>query len=205
MDKPVVGLTGGIGAGKTTVATLFAGWGIPCVDTDEIARALTLAGGAAIPAIRQQFGAEVLTADGALDRAAMRALVFEKVAARQQLEAILHPLIREQSLQALSACDGPYALLAVPLLFETAAYSEVVRRSLVIDCPTEMQIARVMQRSQLPREQVEAIIAAQMPRDERVARADDVIVNHGDLPDLALQVADKHRYYLACFGLPAPA
>ncbi|MEQ6292321.1 dephospho-CoA kinase [Vogesella sp. GCM10023246] len=205
MLKPVVGLTGGIGSGKSTVAQLFAENGVPCVDTDVVAHQLTAAGGAALPAIRTAFGDSVLDANGALNRAVMRQRVFADPSERLRLEAILHPLIGAESLRQLALAQGPYVLLAVPLLFESPAFHRLVRRSLLVDCPEEMQQQRVMARSGLAAEQVAAIIAAQMPRQQRLQLADDVIHNSGELADLALQVADKHRYYLACFGLPAPA
>lgn len=205
MASPIVGLTGGIGSGKSAVARLFAGHGIPCIDTDTVSHQLTAPGGAAMPAIVAAFGAGMRQADGALDRTAMRALVFSQPAARQQLEAILHPLIHQESLRQLAALDAPYRLLAVPLLFESARYRDLVARTLVVDCPTERQVARVMARNGLPEAQVSAIIAAQMPREQRLLLADDVISNDADLDALALQVDAKHRYYLACFGLAAPA
>lgn len=205
MLKPVVGLTGGIGSGKSTVAQLFAGHGVSCIDTDVVAHQLTAAGGTAMPAIRAAFGDGMLDAHGALNRPAMRQCVFADPSERLRLEAILHPLIHAESLRQLALAPGPYVLLAVPLLFETPTFQRLVRRSLLVDCPEEMQQQRVMARNGLTAEQVAAIIAAQMPRQQRLRLADDVIHNSGELADLALQVDDKHRYYLACFGLPAPA
>jgi len=203
--SPVIGLTGGIGCGKTAVARLFAEYGIPCVDTDAVSHQLTASGGIAMPAIVAAFGPQMQQADGALDRAAMRALVFATPAARQQLEAILHPMIHDESLRQLAALDAPYRLLAVPLLFESKRYQNVIDRALLVDCPTELQVARVMARNGLPEAQVQAIIAAQMPAAQRLLLADDVIRNDGDMAALALQVAAKHRYYLACFGLETKA
>lgn len=205
MPSPVVGLTGGIGAGKSTVEKLFAGLGIPCVDTDAIAHQLTAPGGAAIAAIRAAFGDDAITADGAMNRAVIRTRVFADPAERHRLEAILHPMIREQSLRQLSALQAPYVLLGVPLLFETRLFDGVIQRSLLVDCAEEVQQQRVMARSGLDASQVAAIMAAQMPRAQRRQLADDVIDNSGDEAALALQVHDKHRYYLACFGLPAQA
>lgn len=205
MASPVVGLTGGIGCGKSAVARLFAEYGIPCIDTDTVSHQLTAPGGAAMPAIVAAFGPVMRQEDGALDRAAMRALVFSQPAARQQLEAILHPLIHQESLRQLAALDAPYRLLAVPLLFESERYRSVIARSLVVDCPTELQVARVMARNGLPEAQVRSIIAAQMSREQRLLLADDVISNDAGLDALALQVDAKHRYYLACFGHAAPA
>lgn len=205
MPSPVVGLTGGIGAGKSTVEKLFARLGIPCVDTDAIAHQLTAPGGAAIAAIRAAFGDDAITADGAMNRVVMRTRVFADPAERHRLEAILHPMIREQSLRQLSALQAPYVLLGVPLLFETRLFDGVIQRSLLVDCAEEVQQQRVMARSGLDASQVAAIMAAQMPRAQRQQLADDVIDNSGDEAALALQVHDKHRYYLACFGLPAQA
>lgn len=205
MSSPVVGLTGGIGAGKSTVERLFAELGIPCVDTDVIAHQLTAPGGAAIAAIRSAFGDEAIAANGAMDRAVMRARVFAEPALRQRLEAILHPLIRQESLRQLAVLQAPYVLLGVPLLFETHLFDGVVQRSLLVDCAEQVQQERVMARSGLDAAQVAAIMAAQMSRAQRRLLADDVIDNSGDEAALALQVHDKHRYYLACFGQPAQA
>ena len=205
MSSPVVGLTGGIGAGKSTVERLFAELGIPCVDTDVIAHQLTAPGGAAIAAIRSAFGDEAIAANGAMDRAVMRARVFAEPALRQRLEAILHPLIRQESLRQLAVLQAPYVLLGVPLLFETHLFDGVIQRSLLVDCSEQVQQERVMARSGLDAAQVAAIMAAQMSRAQRRLLADDVIDNSGDETALALQVHDKHRYYLACFGQPAQA
>ena len=205
MSSPVVGLTGGIGAGKSTVERLFAELGIPCVDTDVIAHQLTAPGGAAIAAIRSEFGDEAIAANGAMDRGVMRARVFAEPALRLRLEAILHPLIRQESLRQLAVLQAPYVLLGVPLLFETHLFDGVVQRSLLVDCAEQVQQERVMARSGLDAAQVAAIMAAQMSRAQRRLLADDVIDNSGDEAALALQVHDKHRYYLACFGQPAQA
>ena len=205
MSSPVVGLTGGIGAGKSTVERLFAELGIPCVDTDVIAHQLTAPGGAAIAAIRSEFGDEAIAANGAMDRGVMRARVFAEPALRLRLEAILHPLIRQESLRQLAVLQAPYVLLGVPLLFETHLFDGVIQRSLLVDCSEQVQQERVMARSGLDAAQVAAIMAAQMSRAQRRLLADDVIDNSGDEAALALQVHDKHRYYLACFGQPAQA
>jgi dephospho-CoA kinase len=201
----VIGLTGGIGSGKSAVADLFAARGITVVDTDAIAHALTTAGGAAMPAIRAAFGAEVVSAEGALDRAAMRALVFADPATRKRLEAILHPMIREESERQLLAAAGdgrPYAILMVPLLVESGDYRKRVDRVAVVDCAEATQIARVMNRNGLTRSEVERILAAQASRAERLAAADDVIDNDGDLAALPAQIERLHLKYL---GLPRHA
>jgi len=197
MHIDVVGLTGGIGSGKTAAAEHFATLGVPVVDTDVIAHSLTAAHGAAMPAIAQAFGDAVRMADGALDRVAMRQLVFAQPALRQQLEAILHPLIRAESVRQLQQARGPYAVLVVPLLFESPDYLALVQRSLLVDCPESLQIERVMARSGLTADAVRAIMAAQLPRQQKLASADDVIDNGGSLALLQLQVEAKHQYYLA--------
>ncbi|WP_024304035.1 dephospho-CoA kinase [Pseudogulbenkiania sp. MAI-1] len=193
----VVGLTGGIGSGKSAAARCFADLGVAVVDTDELSHALTAPGGRAMPLIVERFGAGFQRADGALDRQRMRELVFEQPEARKELEAILHPLILEDSLAQLAQVEGTYALLVVPLLFESQAYREVVDRSLLIDCDEEVQVARVMQRNGLSEPQVRSIMAAQMPRAVKRQLADDIIDNSGTLSELALQVEAKHRYYLS--------
>jgi len=196
----VVGLTGGIGSGKSAVADLFAARGILVVDTDAVAHALTAPGGAAMPALRAEFGAAVAAADGALDRAAMRARVFADPAARKRLEAILHPMIRSECerLLAADANRSPYAILMVPLLIEAGSYRERVDRIAVVDCAEATQIARVISRNGLAREEVERILAAQATRAERLAAADDVIDNDGDLAALRPQIERLHVNYLAC-------
>lgn len=198
----VVGLTGGIGSGKSAAAALFAERGITVVDTDALAHALTAPGGAAMPAIRAEFGAAVAGADGALDRAAMRAIVFADPGARKRLESILHPMIRAES-ERLLAADGarsPYAILMVPLLVESGDYRKRVDRVAVVDCAEATQIARVMNRNGLARAEVERILAAQASRAERLAAADDVIDNDGELAALAPQIERLHLLYLALCG-----
>lgn len=198
----LVGLTGGIGSGKSAVGDLFAERGVAVIDTDAIAHALTAPGGSAMPAIRAEFGDSVANADNALDRAAMRAIVFNDPAARKRLEAILHPLIRSESERQLAATAGrvPYAIFMVPLLVESGDYRKRVDRVLVVDCSEATQIARVMRRNGLAREEVERILAAQASRAERLAAADDVIDNDGDLAALAPQVERLHVNYLASAG-----
>jgi dephospho-CoA kinase len=191
----IIGLTGGIGSGKSTVADLFAARGATLVDTDLIAHALTGPGGAAMPAIREAFGAAVIAADGRLDRPAMRALAFSDPSARKRLEAILHPMIREQSVREVSAATGSYVILVVPLLVESGTWRERAHRVLVVDCPVEVQIERVMRRSALPRDQVLAILAAQATREARLAVADDRIDNALDPSALAPQVDALHALY----------
>jgi dephospho-CoA kinase len=199
-----VGLTGGIGSGKSTVANLFAELGVPVIDTDVIARQLTLPGGTALEAIRAAFGEDVILADGMLDRAALRRRVFADAVARRQLEAILHPRIRQMVEQALATLDAPYALIVIPLLVETGGYRDVLRRVLVVDCPEALQVARVMARSGLARDEVDAILAAQAGRAERLAAADDVIVNDASAAALRAEVTALHQRYLAYAAADLP-
>jgi len=192
-----VGLTGGIGCGKSTVADLFAVRGASLVDTDVIAHQLTAPGGAAMPALLQEFGAGFATPDGAMDRARMRDLVFADPGARTRLEAILHPMIRTATVAAADAATGAYVIYVVPLLVESGNWRTRVQRILAIDCQEATQIARVMARSGLPEAQVKAIMAAQASRQQRLAAADDVIDNDGGLDALLPQVARLHAFYLA--------
>lgn len=193
----VVGLTGGIGSGKSAVGKLFADRGVVVIDTDGIAHELTAPGGAAIPAIRAEFGDQVVTADGALDRGAMRSLVFADPQSRKRLEAILHPMIRTESERRVAAAESPYTILMVPLLVESPGYRNRVDRVAVVDCREETQIERVMQRNSLARAEVERILAAQASRAERLAAADDVIDNDGTLAELGPRVEKLHVSYLA--------
>jgi dephospho-CoA kinase len=195
-----VGLTGGIGSGKSTVADRFVARGAVLVDTDAIAHALTAPGGAAIPAVRERFGDRMITADGRLDRAAMRELAFADPQARRALEAILHPMIRAESqrqVRAAADAGADYVILAIPLLVESGDWHGRVERIAVVDCPRETQIARVMARSSLSREEVEAILRVQASREERLAVADDVIDNAGEVAALDPQVDALHREYVA--------
>jgi dephospho-CoA kinase len=194
----VVGLTGGIGSGKSAAAERFAALGAALVDTDVIAHELTAPGGAGMAPIRAAFGADILTPDGALDRVAIRRRVFADPAARARLEAILHPLIKTESVARcrLAKTDFPYVVLVVPLLVETGDYRQRVDRVCVVDCPEETQLARVMARSGLARAEVEAILTAQATRTQRLAAADDVIDNTSGLEALDAQVAALHAKYL---------
>jgi dephospho-CoA kinase len=190
-----VGVTGGIGSGKSSAAALFAELGAGVIDTDDIAHDMTRPAGAAMPGIAAAFGAKAVAADGSLDRAAMRELVFADSARRKVLEGILHPLIRAEARRRVADAKAPYVLLVVPLLLESAGYPDLVQRVLVIDCDESLQISRTMQRSGLTETAVRAIMAAQLPRQQRLARADDVLHNDGDLPGLRRQVAVLHDRY----------
>ena len=193
----VVGLTGGIGSGKSAAADEFARLGAAVVDTDEIARQLTAAGGAAIPHVRSLFGEAFIGSSGAMDREAMRRRVFADPAARRSLEQLLHPMIRAESERRIAAARAPYVVHVVPLLVESAGYRERVDRVLVVDVPEELQVARTGARSGLSPEQVRAIMSSQAPRAERLAAADDVIDNRGSLDALRAEVAALHAKYLA--------
>ena len=197
----VVGLTGGIGSGKSTVADLFAAHGVPVVDTDLIAHRITAPHGIAMPRIAAEFGAAFVAADGSLDRARMRELVFSDDAARQRLEAITHPLIRAETEREQREAQGPYVIVVVPLLVESGSWKNRVDRVLSVDCSVDTQIARVMSRNGFSREQVQAIIARQATREARLAAADDVIDNdNAPLDALEAQVDAQHRTYLSLAG-----
>jgi dephospho-CoA kinase len=194
----VVGLTGGIGSGKSTVANLFAARGVPLVDTDVIAHRITAPHGIAMPLIAAEFGTAFVSADGSLDRARMRALVFSDETARKRLEDITHPLIRAETEREEREAQGPYVIVVVPLLVESGTWKNRVNRVLTVDCSVDTQIARVMSRNSFSREQVLAIIARQATREARLAAADDVIVNDNQpLEELEAQVDAHHRVYLS--------
>jgi dephospho-CoA kinase len=197
MSAYIVGVSGGIGSGKSTVAERFARLGAGVVDTDHLAHALTASQGAAIPAIRRSFGDDVISADGALDRGAMRRRVFADPAERQRLEAILHPLIRDESRRLCVAAESAYVLLLIPLLAETrkASTYAFLDRILIVDCAEATQRARVMARSGLGEAEVRAIMATQASRAGRLALADDVVLNDGPPAALDPQVAALHLLY----------
>lgn len=200
-----VGLTGGIGSGKSTVLAMLAQLGAATIDADAISRTTTAAGGAAIAAITEKFGAEFITPEGALDRERMRAHAYANPQARRQLEEIVHPLVGAESarqVEAALAANAPCIVFDVPLLVESGRWRQQVDRVLVIDCSIETQVARVMQRSNLPEDAVRAIIAAQATRAQRLAAADIVICNEG----LSLeQLAGEVRQAAQRFGLSSPA
>ena len=202
----IIGLTGGIGSGKSAVADLFAEHGAAVVDTDVIAHALTAPDGAAIAPIRAAFGDDVIAANGALDRAVMRQRVFADPALKAKLEAILHPMIRAES-EAQCAKLGtqfgnqldessrvPYVVLVVPLLVEAGNYRQLVQRIVVVDCAEDIQVARVMARNGYSANEVKAIMATQATREQRLAAADFVIDNSGDKAALQQQVEKLHRH-----------
>jgi dephospho-CoA kinase len=197
----VVGLTGGIGSGKSAAAARFAALGAAIVDADAIAHELTGAAGAAIAAIRTSFGPESLTADGALDRKAMRQQAFTDPAVRTRLQDILHPLIRaecEDRIRRLASADFAYGVLVAPLLLEANGYRDRVNRVCVVDCPEELQITRTIRRSGLSRAEVTGIMATQISRVARCAVADDIIDNSTDIAGLHTQVDGLHAQYQHC-------
>lgn len=195
----IVGLTGGIGSGKSAAADMFAELGAVVVDTDQIAHELTAPGGAAMAAIRSAFGGGVVAADGALDRVAMRRMAFSDAAAKSRLESILHPLIRVESQRRCElglAGGAPYVVLVVPLLVESGSYRQRVARVLVVDCAEDTQVNRVMARSQMTGAEVRRIMAAQATRAERLTAADDRVDNDSDIAGLRSQIEALHRKYL---------
>ncbi len=199
MEVPfIVGLTGGIGSGKSAAADAFAQLGAAVVDTDAIAHELTAPGGAAIAAIGEAFGDGVIAADGRLDRAAMRGMVFADPEARHRLESILHPMIRAESdrrCREAAATGAPYVVLVVPLLVESGGYRRRADRIAVVDCREETQVARVMARSGLAADEVRRIMSVQASRADRLAAADDVIDNEADRASLAVQVGELDQRY----------
>ena len=196
-----VGLTGGVGSGKSTVARLFGNLGVHWVDADDVAREVVEPGTPALARIAEHFGEEILTSGGALDRAQLRGIVFQEPEERVWLESLLHPVIREELIRQLNPENYqlPYVLLVSPLLLETDQH-ELVDRILVIDVPTDVQIKRTMSRDTNSREQVERIIAAQMPREQRLARADAIIDNNRPLDEVERQVRELHERLLVDFG-----
>ena len=196
----VIGLTGGIGSGKSAAAAEFARLGATVVDTDAISHELTSAGGAAIPEIMRQFGSAFVDATGAMNRKRMRDLVFADAEEKQRLEALLHPMIRAESARRIAAAfanrSGPYTVHVVPLLIESPGYRERVGRVLVVDCPEDLQVARVRQRSGLPEGEIRRIIATQVQREKRLAAADDVINNSGTIAAMQQQLRHLHETYL---------
>lgn len=193
----VIGLTGGIGSGKTSAAKFFAELSANVIDTDAIAHQLTQSQGVAMAAIRRDFGEGFIATDGSLDRERMRSLVFSDSSSRQKLEAILHPLIRAEATRRAALTTASYVVMVVPLLLEANGhrYREMVQRILVVDCDEHSQVDRAMARSRLSRQEVEAIMRAQLSREERLRQADDVIVNDSDMTHLRQQVKMLHQKY----------
>ena len=194
----VVALTGGIGSGKTAVSDMLKAHGAAVVDTDVIARELTASGGAAMPQLIEMFGPQIAAPDGSMDRTSMRKIAFSDPGARKRLEGVLHPMIRSEAARQVAAANTPYVVLVVPLLVEAkAAYQPLLDRTLVVDCPESVQIERTMRRSNLTREEAQRILASQASRSDRLALANDVVVNDTSLDALAAAVQGLHRTYLA--------
>jgi dephospho-CoA kinase len=196
VKKYVVGLTGGIGSGKSAVADEFARLGATIVDTDVIAHELTAPQGLALPGIKKLFGEKAIGPDGAMDRKRMRDHVFANPVEKKKLEGLLHPLIREASRARIAAAPGPYVVHVVPLLIESPDYRSRVDRVLVVDAPEEIRVARVQARSGLAPDEVRAIIRTQATGAARLDAADDVIDNAGERDALRKQVAALHQKYL---------
>ncbi len=197
----IIGLTGGIGSGKSTVVRQFGNLGVHWVDADDVAREVVEPGMPALAEVAAHFGEDILTDEGALDRAKLRQIVFEHPEERAWLEGLLHPVIREELIRQLHPQDYalPYVLLVSPLLLETDQH-QLVERVLVVDVPESVQIERTMARDANSREQVERIIAAQMPRDQRLAKADAVIDNNQPSDQVATEVRALHEAFLVDFG-----
>ena len=191
----VVGLTGGIGSGKSAVAEAFAALGVEVVDADALAHALSARGQPGLAAIRDAFGESVLSVEGELDRAALRRRVFADAGERKRLEAILHPIIRRAAEAEIRKWRGPYGIVMVPLLLETRGLASLIDRVLVVDCPEDEQVRRVIARSGLAADEVRAIMATQLSRAERLAAADDVLDNSGAPEQIAPQVRSLHQRY----------
>ncbi|EGM77082.1 dephospho-CoA kinase [Rheinheimera sp. A13L] len=194
MSGYIVGLTGGIGSGKTTVATLFHELGVQSVDADLVARDVVMPGEAALVAITEHFGQSILQKDGQLDRAALRARIFADETEKQWLNQLLHPLIRQRLLQQLADCTSGYALLIAPLLLENKLQT-YTDRILVVDVPPELQLSRTIQRDGVPAEQVQNILNSQLSRPERLQGADDVLLNTVPLSQLQAQIQQLHQRY----------
>lgn len=191
----LVGLTGGIASGKSTVARLFGELGADIIDTDEIARALVRPGSPVLAGIIERFGPDLQTADGSLDRRRLRTLIFADPEIRRELEAMLHPPIRAEALARAAASSAPYAILVVPLLFETG-FDRLVDRRLVVDCPESQQIERLIARDGISETEARAMLAAQMSREERKLRADDCLDNSGSLESTQSRVRELHANFL---------
>lgn len=191
-----IGLTGGIGCGKTTVANIFAQYHIPVIDADQVSHHLVSVGQPALKLIEQTFGSVSLNADGSLNRHYIRDLVFDNIGQKQKLEDIIHPLVFQMIEKQLAEFVAPYCIICIPLLFETRSIN-VVDRILVIDCPVEVQIDRVSKRDNLSVERIQSIIATQISREFRLTHANDVIDNSNTDDQLAQQVEKLHNLYIS--------
>jgi len=199
MSKFVVGLTGGIGSGKTTVANLFAAEGITLVDADIVAREVVAPSSTGLEAIVTHFGAEILTPEGELDRAKLRQRIFSHPEEREWLNQLLHPMIRQEMLAQVEKATSAYVIMVVPLLFENGL-DRLVNRTLVVDISPELQISRTVKRDNVDASQVNNIINSQLSRSEKLARADDIIDNQGEISSLKREVQALHQRYLQLSG-----
>ncbi len=198
--KPwILGLTGGIGSGKSAVAEHFVDLGVHLIDADHAARWVVEPGRPALARIAEHFGPTVLQADGTLDRGALRSRVFQDAEQRRWLESLLHPLIGEEIVSYLAQAKSPYAILVSPLLIESGQH-RLTQRVLVVDAPEQLQLQRTMSRDKASEEQVRAILQAQAHREERLRHADDVLINDRDLPWLRSEVERLHHFYLTLRG-----
>ena len=193
----IIGLTGGIGSGKTSVSKRFSELGVCVIDTDQISHRLTQRGGAAISEIRRDFGEPFITEEGSLDRERMRALVFNDEPSRRRLESILHPLIQTEAFRIAASAPPPYLIMVVPLLLETPGYRDRIDRVLTVDCEEMSQIERTMKRNGLSEHEVRSIMSAQTTRQDRIQQSDDIITNDGDLAHLEDRVGSLHLKYLS--------
>ncbi|MCW3172547.1 dephospho-CoA kinase [Shewanella subflava] len=201
MAKFIVGLTGGIGSGKTTVANLFADLGITLVDADIVAKDVVAKGTEGLTRIIEHFGADVCQANGALNRTALREIIFNQPQQRDWLNNLLHPMIRQTMLKQVQQADSAYVIMVVPLLFENGL-DKLVNSTLVVDVDSKLQISRTSARDKVATTQVEQIILSQMPREQRLSKADDIIDNQGDLNSLRSKVALLHHKYLELANKP---
>ncbi|MFM7122267.1 MAG: dephospho-CoA kinase, partial [Fluviibacter sp.] len=197
IGRPLVILTGGIATGKSTIAQRLRQHGIDVIDTDAIAHALTAPDGAALPELHKAFGNDIFKADGTLDRAALRDIVFNDPEQKTRLEQILHPMIRRQAIEAIAAATSPYVVADIPLFAETGFLREQADRVLVIDCPPDIQKQRLLARGNLPEELADLILQAQAPRDERLSLATEVLDNSGSPEQRDEQLDQIHQRYLA--------
>ena len=191
-----VGLTGGIGCGKSTVAQMFEALGATIIDTDAISHSLTQPNAPSLKQIARQFGTAFISSEGELDRAKLRALIFSNPVQKTKLESILHPLIETQVRNELRHCQGSYALIVVPLLFETSHYLPLIQRKLVVDCDERSQITRTAARSHLPEAEIRTIMAQQLSRQDRLKLADDILRNEANLDSLRDAVEVLHQQYM---------
>lgn len=195
MSMFVVGLTGGIGSGKTVASDRFEELGVKVVDADIASRVVVEIGKPALSSIEDEFGSDVISDDGSLNRAKLREIIFKDDEAKSWLESLLHPLIGQHILDEIASATSGYVILVSPLLFETTQF-QMCNRTLLIDVPKDIQILRTAKRDKVPESQVEKIIASQMDRDQKISKADDVIVNDGEIGDLISKIDKIHQRYI---------